>query len=901
MSNQPFDDDADATRTTLGPPAASGTSVGITSSNASRSSQGWLSSSGSISHGRFDPGSILEGRYRIVGLLGRGGMGEVYRADDLRLGQQVAIKFLPAGISADTHKLAQFHNEVRMARQVSHTNVCRVHDIGEVATSAGAQLYITMEYVDGEDLAASLKRVGRFPEDKALDLARQISAGLAAAHDRGVIHRDLKPANIMLDKNGQVRLMDFGLAAAGTADDIRAGTPAYMAPEQLLGREVTQKSDIFALGLVLYELFTGKRVFDARTIADLVTQQENGVTTMPSEIVKGLDPAIENAIVWCLDRDPSRRPPSALAVSAALPGSDPLAAALAAGETPSPEMVAAAGRSSAAITPLVGGGLLAACIILLFVSAMLADRTTLPALVPMDRAPSTLFDHARDVERALGYTEPAADHASGFSNVPVISTWLRARPADEQRRLLSLGAPPVMVFWYRSSPDLLLSDSNVVTSEDPPSTAPGMTSMLFDTRGRLFRFTHPPTSTGAASAPINWLDVMKLAGHDATRFVETAPAWTPSFYADTRVAWRGSLPELPNEPVQIEAGAANGRLTYFRVFAPWNPLPSTVTAAATQPSAQGGATEIISSLATVLIVPGMMLIGALVARHNVRKGRGDRAGAMRLAAAAIVIAMISWVFQLHHVLDANIEINRFFGAMGRAMFDSSILWIFYLAAEPQVRRVWPHILITWSRLVSTGVRDPLVGRDLLIGAAAGTVMTFVSYVFYLTPQWLHLPPFVPRIPTLLALDQTRYVIATLFLNMTAALQNALLGVLGLALMRMLLKKQWLVFAVATLIFSPLAARGQFQSGVAWLDLLFGVALVAAILGVIIRFGLFAGIVSFTTHFWTFGMPLTLSASRLYFQTSLFALGLIVLTALVGLILARGGSTQRRDLYTTRAA
>ena len=841
---------------------------------------------------------MLEGRYRIVGLLGRGGMGEVYRADDLRLGQQVAIKFLPAGISTDTHKLAQFHNEVRMARQVSHVNVCRVHDIGEVATSSGAQLYITMEYVDGEDLAASLKRVGRFPEDKALDLARQISAGLGAAHDRGVIHGDLKPANIMLDKNGQVRLMDFGLAAAGTADDIRAGTPAYMAPEQLLGREVTQKSDIFALGLVLYELFTGKRVFDAKTIADLVTQQENGVTTMPSEIVKGLDPSIENAIVWCLDRDPSRRPPSALAVSAALPGSDPLAAALAAGETPSPEMVAAAGRSSAAISPLIGGALLAAVIILLGISALLADRTTLPALVPLDRAPSTLFDHARDVERALGYTEPAADRASGFSNTPTIGTWVRARPSDEQKHLLSLGTPPVMVFWYRSSPDLLVPYNTVVTSEDPPALQPGMTSMLFDTKGRLIRFTHPPTSASHSGVSMDWSTVLTIAGHDPSRFTATATGWNPSFYADTRMAWRGSLPELPNEPIQIEAGAANGRLTYFRTFAPWSPLPTTT---ASTGSGENSATTIISSIATVLIVPGMMLIGALMARHNVRKGRGDRGGAMRLATAAIVVAMISWLFQLHHVLDANIEINRFFGAVGRALFDSSILWLFYLAAEPQVRRVWPHILITWSRLVSTGVRDPLVGRDLLIGAAAGAVMTCVSYVFYLTPEWLQLPPFSPRVPTLLALDQTRYIISTLFLNITAALQNALLGVLGLALMRMLLKKQWLVFVVATLIFSPLAARGQFQSGVAWLDLLFGVALVAAILGVIIRFGLFAGIVAFSTHFWTFGMPLTLSASRLYFQTSLFALGLIVLVAIIGLVLARGGSTQRRNLYATRAA
>ena len=203
-----------------------------------------------------------------------------------------------------------------------------------------------MEYVDGEDLASSLRRIGRFPEDKAADIARQLCAGLAAAHQRGIIHRDLKPANVMLDGAGRVRVMDFGLAAIGQVEDVRAGTPAYMAPEQLLGREVTARSDIFALGLVLYELFTGRRAFAATTVAELVSQHEQLSITPPSSLVSALDPAIERAILRCLAREPDRRPSSALAVSGALPGGDPLAAALAAGETPSPEMVAAAGEGA---------------------------------------------------------------------------------------------------------------------------------------------------------------------------------------------------------------------------------------------------------------------------------------------------------------------------------------------------------------------------------------------------------------------------------------------------------------------------------------------------------------------------------------------------------------------------
>ena len=241
---------------------------------------------------------VLDNRYRILGLLGRGGMGEVYRADDLRLGQQVALKFLPANLSRDPVRLAQFHNEVRTARQVSHPNVCRVYDIGEF----DGQLFITMEYVDGEDLSILLRRIGRLPEDKGLEIARQICAGLAAAHERGVLHRDLKPANIMLDGAGKVRIMDFSLAAVGEVKDVRAGTPAYMAPEQLSGQEVTVRSDIYALGLVLYEIFTGRRAFEAKTLTELVEQHQSGTLTAPTTIVKALDPAIEAAILRCLDQ-----------------------------------------------------------------------------------------------------------------------------------------------------------------------------------------------------------------------------------------------------------------------------------------------------------------------------------------------------------------------------------------------------------------------------------------------------------------------------------------------------------------------------------------------------------------------------------------------------------------------
>src|SRR5579863_6620652 len=223
--------------------------------------------SGGLDEGRFAIGYLLAGRYRVLGLLGRGGMGEVYRANDLKLGQPVALKFLPDSTARNPDRLARFHSEVRIARQVSHPNVCRVYDIGE----SDGGVFLSMEYIDGEDLCSLLRRIGRLPSDKALEIARRLCAGLTAAHDKGVLHRDLKPANIMLDGRGEALVMDFGLAGiAQEIEDVRSGTPAYMAPEQLAGKEVTVRSDIYSLGLVLYELFTGKPAFDGNSLEEIV-------------------------------------------------------------------------------------------------------------------------------------------------------------------------------------------------------------------------------------------------------------------------------------------------------------------------------------------------------------------------------------------------------------------------------------------------------------------------------------------------------------------------------------------------------------------------------------------------------------------------------------------------------
>ena len=422
------------------------------------SSSGWLSASGAIDHGRFPPGTVLGDRYRIVGRLGRGGMGEVFRADDLKLGQPVALKFLPPDVDRDPARLTQLHTEVRMARQVSHPNVCRVYDIDEV----DGHTFLSMEYVDGEDLGSLLRRVGRFLEDRALEIARQMCAGLAAAHERGVVHRDFKPANVMIDGAGKVRITDFGLAGLA-GETIRAGTPAYMAPEQIAGGEVTARSDIYALGLVLYELFTGQRALDGKNLAELIRRREqtDGIAA-PTTIVRDLDPQIERAIMRCLAPDPRHRPGSALAVAASLPGGDPLAAALAAGETPSPEMVAAAGGSRSRVgaharrLPPHGSRCSLIAILICYERVMIINRVATP------KTPEALQDRAVEALAKLGYSPiPARQPPGAWASRSTTRSSSRATPLRPiAGRCSGRNAPEALFLWYRTSPRPLVPLGN---------------------------------------------------------------------------------------------------------------------------------------------------------------------------------------------------------------------------------------------------------------------------------------------------------------------------------------------------------------------------------------------------------------------------------------------------------
>lgn len=262
----------------------------------------------------FDPGAIVADRFRIVSLLGRGGMGEVFRAEDLRLGQTVALKFLPPALAANEAAMQSLASEVRIGRQISHPNVCRLYDLIE----HGGYRFLAMEFVDGEDLASLLRRIGRPSTDKAMAMCAEIAVGLGAAHGQRVTHRDLKPANIMIDREGVAKVADFGLAIEADRQHGIAGTPAYMAPEQLAGGPVGPKADLYALGLVMWEVFTGQRLFDGATLDD-IRRQHKAPKGRPSAFVGPLDPTVETILVRCLEEDPKRRPASVREVIESFP------------------------------------------------------------------------------------------------------------------------------------------------------------------------------------------------------------------------------------------------------------------------------------------------------------------------------------------------------------------------------------------------------------------------------------------------------------------------------------------------------------------------------------------------------------------------------------------------------
>jgi predicted Ser/Thr protein kinase len=679
----------------------------------SSSSASHISSSSDVDEGRFVPGTLLGGRYRIIGLLGRGGMGEVYRATDLALGQSVALKFLPEEAARDQRLLERFHGEVRIARQVSHPNVCRVYDIGQ----AEGMPFISMEYVDGEDLASLLLRIGRLPVDKALETARKLCAGLAAAHDRGIVHRDLKPQNIMMNKRGDVVIMDFGLAAIAdrlSGAEVRNGTPAYMAPEQLRGAEVTAKSDIYALGLVLYEIFTGKRPFDANNLQAMLRQQESAQLTSMASIAADIDGGVEKAIRRCLDPDPARRPANVLSVAAALPGGDPLAAALAAGELPSPELVASAGKVEG-LAPRYSIPCLVAIIVCLCAAGALRARYAAVMHAPLDNSPEVLAHQAREMASSFGYPTKPADSVVSIENRADLLDHLKQLPQPRRWDEWLAAEAPILANYRESLSAMIADPYGEVTPTNPSPTEPGMARVTVDGAGRLREFqANPYKDAQALTPPVAPAAVFRAAGLDIAAFTETPATFVPAGASSEVHSWKGPHPRIPGLNLRVDLASWLGRVTQVAIHFDW---PKTSDAA---PAAGSLGSRLRGAVLLFLAVIGLLAV-VLLARRNWRLGHIDRKGALRIGVARCLLGLVAWIGAVHPVPDEAM-IPFFFANCAAWLMWGATLALLYVALEPLVRARWPHSIVTWNRLLAGRWLDAQVGSHILIGAAVGAMV-----------------------------------------------------------------------------------------------------------------------------------------------------------------------------------
>jgi predicted Ser/Thr protein kinase len=844
-----------------------------------------------MNEGRFLPGRLVASRYRIIALLGKGGMGEVYRADDLTLGQGVALKFLPDDAARDEGLLERFRNEVRMARRVSHPNVCRVYDVGDV----DGQVFFTMEYVDGEDLASLLRRIGRLPPDKALDIARQLCAGLAAAHTKGVLHRDLKPANIMLDGRGQVVITDFGLAGVGDeirGNEIRSGTPAYMAPEQLAGKEVSPRSDIYALGLVLYEVFTGKRAF-----AEKASEKTAGVLhgdrtpSRPSSVVKDLDPIVEKVILRCLETEPTARPATALAVAAAMPGGDPLAAALAAGETPSPQLVAASGET-AGLRPRAAVICLAAVLLGLAVVVYLAVHGNAFEKMELEQTPEVLTQKAHEIVAKLGYAGRPVDSTYGLDTDGDFQDYVEKSEKRPDWDAVLAARPSMLQYWYRQSPDTLVAESfhsnlltpGILTATDPPTTLSGMINLELDPQGRLTYFQaipaqklEPRKDDGAASpasVPFDWNRLFEAAGLDASKFQPAASTWNSLAAADARAAWTGVWPGS-TRTLRVEAASFQGKPVFFSLIGDW-----------TKPDRMNGTEKKSFGDKAGRIIGLILLVSALVgsmllARRNYRHGRGDREGSLRLAVVMFALEMGLFLCRGHFPAVGE-TIGLSIIAISTALFISGASWMLYMAVEPWVRRNWPKTVISWSRLLAGGVRDALVGRDILFGVILGVVWILVFQIRYL---------FMIRMgasPALFSTDALmggRQALGVWLQQWPASIQTTLVFFLILLGLKALLRKEWIAAIVFVAIFAvPRGLSNTYMK----VELPAQILVYAIAVLIVLRFGLVPLACAIFTIDMMANVPFSADLSAWYMPTSILALLSVVVLAGWGFYHSLGG-------------
>jgi serine/threonine-protein kinase len=617
-----------------------------------------------------------------------------------------------------------------------------------------------------------------------------------------------------------------------------------MAPEQLRGEAVTAKSDLYALGLVLYELFTGKKPFDAQSVQQLIDMQQSMHLTSVVSVASDVDPAVEKIIRRCLDPDPSRRPASAVSVAAALPGGDPLAAALAAGETPSPEMVAAAGTFEG-LARKYSIPLLLAVILSMVAVIPIRQARTAAMHAHLDRSPEVLAHESRLLAAQFGHTERPADSYVWMESRSEMTRYLTNLPKPHLWDQWYASISPVASFYRESRRPLVASPDGNVTVDNPPPTVPGMTQTILDGEGRLLQFDAVPDDRlPPFSQPVTAESVFHAAGLDMNAFREIDPSGAPPNAFDARRTWRGPHPVLPKTELRLDVAWWKGRITRAKVYFPWS-----TDAAATVPP-RTFTTWLRENAAWLLQGLGGFFV-ILLARRNWKRNRADVRGAWQVALTRLVLAAIAWVGWTHPV-ESDAVINNFFGAAGDWLVAAAIIWFVYMALEPEVRSRWPHSIVTWNRVLAGRWKDARVGSEILLGAACGATMWILFKLFNYISGGNTEP--TNHDLNLFAAASTRHWVSSIASTLGNALWMGIIIFLAVFGLRHILRRDWLAVLAAAALFTTMEGGAMRSSDFAVMFSLY-VVVYGVLIFLLLRFGLVATITTifFANSFNTIGL------------------------------------------------
>ncbi len=820
------------------------------------------------------PGTMIAGRYQLVSPLGRGGMSVVYRAEDIELAHPIALKFLSPSLQENPAALELLRREVRIARQITHPNVVRIFDLG---TSDG-ESFISMEFVAGEDLESLVRRVGPLPSVKVLQIARQLAAGLAAAHEAGVLHRDLKPANVMIDGSGNVRILDFGIAAP--LDDEQAlarlsGTPGFLAPELLAGQKPSLQSDLYAWGLVIYFAATGK----------LPPAPQSGDSRLQTELpsLPESEEKLATCIQWCLQPDPARRPSSAYSLLATL--GDPLDEAVQAGEMPSPELVTAAMSWRPSLRLL--NGLLAAGLVLLLVITLLADHTLFLPRCGLIKSPDALRDIAQKILAEVGHPAPSTPVLTGITLDSDCLKYIRAHPElSAPWQGVAAGELPAVSFWYRQGDTHLPRPDLFGTSDEPSQPlVPGFASVKLDGRGKLLSL-EVPTVASRDSSPndhISWSRLFELAGLPFADFRTVPTERFPPLFADTVQSWQGPFALDAQERVVVTAGSLQDRVTYFNVAHPWQ-LNANAASSSNQSSR-------FVAARTAIWLAAIAAAAVLVWRHA-SQGHADWRGAWRVTACVLILGFLDWLCGSRHNFMPIREITAAFQWLIAIVFCGSATGLAWLAVEPAARRWWPWSIITIRRLLEGRLKDRAIWADVLLGLVAGLFAVCLRQVCTLSNHLFSIPvsglnDFDPS-QNLLDHFGLRYKVAVIVSALLMAVIDSLLMLALLVAFKRVLKSTVVSAVLIVLLLTALSILGRgLLSPIDWLARALLLSIAWALL---LRYGLLATITALTTFYAVNNSPLTLDPSRWYAPAGFLIVATAAALLFLAWRLARGAAT-----------